>query len=406
MLGGDELGWLRDRVRRRLERGEPIAGTVTLSRATPLQRDAVARLLGRRPRDGSESASGSTTSTRCCAAPAPIRTGWVPRSSRSTARCATGRPPRRRRRRRGLRRSRRWTPRSPSDRSCTPWADGLRSTGTVRRIARDPITAAELLTQLAAVLDTLPAEPEPVGRFAERVLGSAHALDADRSLTGLVFGAARALGGAGDGEGAAWRREVWASVGLLRDELSSTVLVLNLPAATDTPTGRMLAGLHEAGEPAVLTLRQLRRPPRLRAGCTVSICENPVVTAEAAERLGAAAGPLVCIGGQPGVAAMTLLRSLAEDGAHLRYHGDFDWGGLRIGNVVFGRLPVEPWRFGAAAYQHAAALGAGRPLEGEPAACSWDAELAEAMRRTGRAVEEERVLDDLLDDLARRSETA
>jgi hypothetical protein len=56
----------------------------------------------------------------------------------------------------------------------------------------------------------------------------------------------------------------------------------------------------------------------------------------------------------------------------------------------------------AAAYRHAAALGAGRPLEGEPAACTWDAELAEVMRRTGRAVEEERVLDDLLDDLAVR----
>ncbi len=82
----------------------------------------------------------------------------------------------------------------------------------------------------------------------------------------------------------------------------------------------------------------------------MSICENPVVTAEAADRLGAAAAPLVCVGGQPGVAAMTLLRNLAENGAKLRYHGDFDWGGLRIGNVVFGRLPVVPWRFDTAAY--------------------------------------------------------
>lgn len=282
------------------------------------------------------------------------------------------------------------------------WAAGLRNAGTVRRVARDPDTAAGLLQQLAAVLATLPTEPEPVGRFAERVLGSAHGLDADRSLSGLVFGAARALGGVGDGEGAAWRREVWASVGLLRDELSSTVLVLNLPATTDTPTGRMLAGM--AGEPAVLTLRQLRRPPRLRGGHTasrhtVSICENPVVVAEAADSLGTTAGPLVCIGGQPGVAAMTLLHGLAEGGARMRYHGDFDWGGLRIGNVVFGRLPAEPWRFDAAAYRHAAAQGAGRPLTGEPTACTWDPELGDAMRGTGHAVEEERVLDELLADL-------
>jgi hypothetical protein len=61
---------------------------------------------------------------------------------------------------------------------------------------------------------------------------------------------------------------------------------------------------------------------------------------------------------------------------------------------------VEPWRFDAAAYRHAAARGAGRPLTGEPVTCAWDAELAEAMQRTGHAVEEERVLDELLADLA------
>jgi hypothetical protein len=33
-------------------------------------------------------------------------------------------------------------------------------------------------------------------------------------------------------------------------------------------------------------------------------------------------------------------------------------------------------------------------------ACSWDADLTEAMRRHGHAVEEERVLDLLLEDLA------
>jgi uncharacterized protein (TIGR02679 family) len=387
-------------VRRRLERGEPITGTVTLSRATTEQRDAVARLLGRRPRDG------ATVSVRLDDLDALLRrSGAHPDGLAAGVVALTG--PVRDRASAAAEEEAAWAAAfAPLDAMVAErpqlqaWAGGLRSTGTVRRIARTPAAAGELLGRLAAVLAALPTEPEPVGRFAERVLGSAHALDADRPLSGLVFGAARALGSVDDGDGAAWRREVWASVGLLRDELSSTVLVLNLPVAPDTPTGRMLAGLHEAGEPAVLTLRQLRRPPRLRGECTVSICENPVVAAEAADRLGPAAGPLVCIGGQPGAAATTLLRCLAADGARLRYHGDFDWGGLRIGNVVFGRLPVEPWRFGAAEYRRAAALGAGRPLAGEPTACTWDEELTEAMRRQGHAVEEERVLDDLLTDLA------
>jgi hypothetical protein len=67
---------------------------------------------------------------------------------------------------------------------------------------------------------------------------------------------------------------------------------------------------------------------------------------------------------------------------------------------VFGRLPVEPWRFDAVACRSATAHSAGRPLSGEPVASPWDQELAEDMRPTGHAAEEEGVLDELLDDLA------
>src|SRR5271165_4263850 len=47
MLGTPELAWVVSRIRTRLERGEPIDGTVTLLGATPAQRRAAARLLGR-----------------------------------------------------------------------------------------------------------------------------------------------------------------------------------------------------------------------------------------------------------------------------------------------------------------------------------------------------------------------
>src|SRR5215468_8246528 len=46
VLGAQELGWLVDRIRIRLERGEPVDGTVTLVGATADQRRAAARLLG------------------------------------------------------------------------------------------------------------------------------------------------------------------------------------------------------------------------------------------------------------------------------------------------------------------------------------------------------------------------
>jgi Protein of unknown function C-terminus (DUF2399) len=41
------------------------------------------------------------------------------------------------------------------------------------------------------------------------------------------------------------------------------------------------------------------------------------------------------------------------------------------------------------------------PLTGTPAPAPWDPELAAAMRTGGRAVMEERLMDRLLDDLAR-----
>ncbi len=404
LLGVDELGWLVARVRRRIERGEVLTGTVTRPGATSAERDAVHRLLGRRPRPGSalsvrledvdEVVRRSGAHPDGLAAAVVVLTGAVTdraglAADREAAWVAAFAPVD------GA------VERRPALRS---WADGLRATGAVRRITQDPAEAAALLRQVAVAIDAMPAEAEPVGRFAERVLGSAHALDTDRPLARLLFGAVRLLGGAAEGSGASWQREVWASVGLVRDELSSTVLTLGLPGDGASPTGRMLGALGEAGEPAVLTLRQLTRsPPRLHlAGVVVSVCENPVVVAGAAERLGRFAAPLICAGGQPGAAVMTLLRAALADGATLRYHGDFDWGGLRIGNVVFGRLPVEPWRFDTASYRAAAHPAAGRELTGGPVDAVWDPGLASALRERGRAVEEERVLDDLVADLGRR----
>ena len=403
LLGSPELGWFIARVRRRAERGLPVTGIVTLAAATPAQRDAVDRLLGRRARDG------NAVSVRLDDVDALLRRSGVhPAGLLSAVVALTG--PIRDTATEAARQEAAWRAAfAPLDAlahdrpTLVPWLDGLRATGAVRRLAAAPDDAARLLAACATALAALPREPTSLCRFAERTFGSAHALDDGLPLTGLVFGAARALGGTPDGEGAAWRREVWASVGLLRDELSTTVLAVGLPGDPGSTTGRMLGALAAAGEPAVLTLRQLiRDPPRLPLhGVPVSVCENPVVVAEAADRLGPAAPPLVCTGGQPGAAVMALLRAAVAAGATLRYHGDFDWGGLRIANVLFGRLPCTPWRFDTAAYRAAVATGSGRALTGAGAEAVWDSGLGAAMREAGRAVEEERVVDDLVADLRR-----
>jgi uncharacterized protein (TIGR02679 family) len=97
---------------------------------------------------------------------------------------------------------------------------------------------------------------------------------------------------------------------------------------------------------------------------------------------------------------MVLLRSLSAAGVRLRHHGDFDWTGITIGNLLHRRLPVEPWRFDAGAYRDAAlAHSHTATLAGPPVVASWDLELTETMAATGRQIEEELVAEDLLDRL-------
>jgi uncharacterized protein (TIGR02679 family) len=275
------------------------------------------------------------------------------------------------------------------------WLSELQATGLVRRLCGgDPAAARALLRQAADAARRLPADGIPIAELAVSVAGDSHALDAGAPLGTLVVRLAATLGGVARWERPAERREAWDSVGVLPDALSAPVLVLDLPAEPAGLTGRALAMHAEAGEPYRLSARQLlRAPPRFDlAGRDVF-----VIVAAAADRLGARAAPLVCVEGQPRTAARLLLDLLRAAGAALRYHGDFDWGGLRIGNVIARRHGAAPWRYGAADYLSARK---GAPLCGAPVEASWDGELAAALREDGRAAHEEGVVDQLLEDLA------
>lgn len=159
----------------------------------------------------------------------------------------------------------------------------------------------------------------------------------------------------------------------------------------------MLAVAREAGEPCVLTLRQLRRHETPIAGGLVRICENPIVIAAAADALGPLCPGLVCVNGRPSAAVWRLLDLLAAGGTSFAYHGDFDWGGVGIAAAVHGRVGWRPWRYDAASYEAAASRA---PLAGRPHPTPWDPALSAAMARRAVRVEEELVLSDLLADLA------
>jgi uncharacterized protein (TIGR02679 family) len=401
LLGGDELHWLVERVRQRIERRQPLDGPVVLNGATPAQRRAVELLLGR------PAGHGAAISVSLAAVEAVVQRAGAAPDLRAAIEALTG-PVADREADRAAR-ERAWAmamrPIEAVVRArpvLEPWREWLRTTGVLRRVARgDPRNGGELASQAAGVLARLPAEGVPISVLANLGTGDGHALDSDRPLSAVVLPAVARLGGVSLGKGAEWRRTAWAAVGVLCGELTNPVLTLNLPGDGTTPAGRALACWAEVGQPVHLTARQLvRQPPRLDVlrGRSVHLCENPTVVAEAANRLGARCAPLVCTSTHPAAAATVLLRALAEAGADLLYHGDFDWPGITIANGIITRFGVRAWRLDAAAYRRAAAAG-GPGLVGRPVRAIWDGELTGAMRELGVKVEEERVLDELLADL-------
>ncbi|MEU7296608.1 DUF2399 domain-containing protein [Streptomyces exfoliatus] len=110
----------------------------------------------------------------------------------------------------------------------------------------------------------------------------------------------------------------------------------------------------------------------------------------AAQEHGSRAASLVCLQGQPSVAALTLLHHLHACGTALSYHGGFDWGGIRMASTVLRHAPWRPWRYSAADYRDTVrARAGGPPLSGRAIEAAWDSELPEALAQLSVRVEEE-----------------
>jgi len=449
-LLGPPSQWIVERARARLERGAPLVGHVTLSDATDEQRAAVAGLLGSRPRSGRSlrvdlgDVDAVVRRSGCApslAAAVVALTGPVTDLAAAAAEEARG-----------------WDaaiavagPLVAARPVLAGWTEQLVATGLLRRLSDGPAHGRALMEAAVAVLGELPAGGVPISVLAARVLGDGHGLDADRPLSTLVLGAVALLGpAAAGGERAAaapagrlqkpaapagawmdhaepgndhaaepgndkaepaaraarsaeWRREAWAAVGVLVSELALPALTLGLPGDARSVTGRALQLWREAGQPVHLSLRQLVRDrPDFDAlrGLTVFVCENPTVVSAAADRLGARCRPLVCVNGMPAAPVSSLLRHMREAGALLRYHGDFDWGGLAIANTVIDRFGAVQWRYDRAHYEAALRPGLAE-LTGRPVHARFDPDLSDALGIHRRRIEEEAVLDTLLDDLTR-----
>ncbi len=402
LLGGDDLRWLRQRLRGRFERGDLATGTVNHGSPSPEERAAVDLLFGRRP------TSGSSLRIDIAALEQRLRDARLCDTLRDALEALDGPIRDRRAERENLERA--WARvEGRLDEACvarpwlTPWWEQVRAEGLLRRLSGgDPAEAQRLADRLVALLHRLPAQGVALPELAAQVTGDAHALDRGAPLGTLAARAAAVLGGAGGLASADDWREAWAGAGVICDEVSAPVLTLNLGALEPRGTGLtdgVLALYRAQGELCALTLRQLvDHPPDLShlAGRDVFVCENPTVAVAATRRLGAASAPLVCTAGQLRASTRFLLRRIADAGGRLRVRADFDATGLRIVKTVLEHPGAVPWRMGIADYLSCAgAAQASTALPTTP----WDSELAEAMAARRTAVHEESLLEQLLSDL-------
>jgi uncharacterized protein (TIGR02679 family) len=403
MLGTAELAWLVERIRSRLERGEPVDGTVTLVGASPVQRKAVAALLARHPGRGTSLSvflpEVAEQLRRAAAAPslaAAVEAIGGPVRDLAAERAAD---------------LQRWGDALGGVRSSwlahlswyRQWLDAIGRDGTVTRLIRQG--HAQLISQATAVLERLPRDSDDetatLSALAADATGDERALD-DGPLAGLVLRALALREGVQPPASKSAEQELWSAARVVADELASQVLVLNVRAGGE-PVGRWLTEAAEAGQPFRLTLRQLLVSPVMPWALEIYVCSSTTVLRAAADTLGARSPALVCTEGEPSVACTRLLQAAASSGSSVYWHGGFTWPGVRSTAIAVRHLQAQPWLMAASDYQAAIADGA-RALTGPAEPSPWDPRLNEMMRSTGRGVGEQRTAATLLAALTARAD--
>jgi uncharacterized protein (TIGR02679 family) len=410
LLGGEHLASLRKRLRRRFERAPLDAAVegIRLGKLTAEEHAALASLLGRSQRysNSLQIDVRRVDAALQSAGIAPSLRNALEQIDGPISHIAAAR----------LRLQTEWS--EVIDRCKHPgMCELLRAPvglGLLKRLARqDTATAARLCRRAEAVLQCLPAKGITRSQLAADALGDAHALDNGQGAASLVLAVWRQATPSAetptestddrdpDWSSSAERdREIWARAGVLVNELARPALFLNLPTL-----GAASNSLH-VGEPGYASLRSLlRSPPSWDvANRKVYVCENPNLLAIAADRWGPHCAPLVCTDGMPAAAQRCLLSQLANAGARLCYHGDFDWPGLRIGNCVIREHGAQPWRYGAADYAVAvrAVSSPEQMLTGNVATAAWDKELTSVMQQHRVSIAEEALAASLLPDLDNR----
>ena len=389
------------RLAKRMSRGRPLSGLIANARATSDERRALDDLLGRRSTVGGRLSLGLPELERV------LRSAGMAACLEDAVVACRG-PVENQRAKAGRRRDE-WEAllnasraRCAAKPALVEWVDLLVREGRLKRLSRGNVTtAANLMTSAWRVI-LRAAEPEVLlATLAAEGAGDSHALDRGQPLATLCLRAIAVLHGIDGQRSASARRQAWATLGVIIDDLSSPVLTFNLRAAVDSALGQLLDLYRQQGQPGFLTYRQLQTgnvfEPLDPAMRRVFICENPSIVSAAARELGARCHPLICTNGQPTSSVHLLLSQLRCAGAQLWCHADFDWAGLSIVRQLVDGHTAIPWRMSVEEYRAASATVS---LDPQPFTASWSPQLPDAIRARGKAVYEEQLIRSLLEDLS------
>lgn len=385
LLGGAQLSDLRARLRRRYELG-PSDGklpSIKVGKLNQMERGALASLVGRKG-----GVAASITIDVAEVDRALIEAGIAP-SLRAALELLDGPIVHRETELNRIRDSWATVMAACTHADLIVYLSAPLNLGVLKRISgNQPNSASVICRQTEEILKRLPAAGVPRAQIAAELLGDAHGLDSGRPVATLTLAVLRSRSSTDIGDD----RDTWAAVGILVNELARPALFMNVPCA----------GLPiSPGEPQYASLRFLARqsPGWDVAAKPILVCENPNLVAILADRLGAACPPVVCVDGHLGAAQRAILKQLKASGAHLRYHGDYDWPGISIANNVVAKYGAVPWHFSAADYFAAAEIARkpGALLSGRPVTASWDANLTAAMTKTGLKIEEEAIAERIID---------
>ncbi len=152
-----------------------------------------------------------------------------------------------------------------------------------------------------------------------------------------------------------WKARILYRAGILKDDLSNTVLIYGLQAFLQDGTRHIgLDGFYQIREPLQCTLQTLYRLDRISGGEDVYVVENPAVFAALVSRYPEKA--FVCTNGQLRLSALILLDLLSRE-SRLHYAGDYDPEGLGIAQRLKNRYGsrLELWEYKPEYYLRAGA---------------------------------------------------